>query len=71
MARRSFATGCTPSSASVLGGAMLGFLALSGSGQGISPLGIAFLLGGYVLGAVLGFLVVAGLGKLVGEWWRE
>ncbi len=50
---------------------MLGFLALSGSGQGISPLGIAFLLGGYALGAVLGFFVVAGLGKLVGEWWRE
>ena len=71
MARRSLLSGCTPHSASVLGGATVGFLALSGSGQGLSPLGILFLLGGYVAGAVFGFLLVAGLGRLVGEWWRH
>ncbi len=69
--RRFFFAGCTPNSASVLLGAMLGFLALSGSGQGLSPLGIAFLLGGYVAGAVAGYLLIAGLGRLIGQWWRE
>ncbi len=69
--RRSFLAGCTPNSASVLGGAVLGFLALSASGLGLTPLGILCLLGGYAAGAVLGYLLVSGLARLAGEWWSR
>ena len=63
--------GCTPLAASVVGGAVTGSLALSASGAGISPPGMLFLLGGYLLGALVGHLAVVLLGRTLGQWWRE
>ena len=63
--------GCTPLAGSVVGGAVAGSLALSASGAGIGPLGLLFLVGGYVVGAVVGHRAVVLLGGIAGEWWRE
>ena len=63
--------GCTPLAASVVGGALIGALALSASGAGISPTGVLFLLAGYALGALVGHFSVVLLGRAAGEWWRE
>ena len=70
MDRRTILTGCTPHAASVILGAIAGFLALSASGREL-PAGIPFLLGGYAAGALGGFLLVKGLAAGLGEWWHE
>lgn len=71
MERRPIHTGCTPVSASVLGGAGTGFLALTISGRGLTPVGLLWLLGGYVIGAMAGHLLIVLLGRAYGEWWHD
>jgi hypothetical protein len=66
-----FGEGCGPRSASVLCGAIVGFIALSASGAGMSPAGIFHLIGGYIAGAFLGHVAVLLLGQLLGKWWEE
>jgi hypothetical protein len=50
---------------------MAGAMALIASGQGLTPVGIGYLLAGYVAGALAGYLLMIGLGRMVGEWWHE
>lgn len=71
MSRSPFLLGCTPRAASVLVGAVMGFLALSLSGRDLMSGGIVWLLVGYAVGAFGGYVFVIGLGALVGEWWHE
>lgn len=66
-----FGAGCGPLGASVILGAIVGFLALSFSGEGISGAGLVYLVGGYLAGALFGHITVLLLGRLFGEWWRE
>jgi uncharacterized membrane protein SpoIIM required for sporulation len=70
-APRGFFSSLTPHAASVIGGVVAGTLVLSASGQGLSPLGILALLGGYTAGAVAAHLAVSGLARLIGPWWRQ
>jgi hypothetical protein len=69
--RGSPARGCTPHAISVLAGAMTGALVLITSGRGLTPVGIGYLLAGYIAGAVVGYWLVVGLGRVFGEWWHE
>jgi len=48
-----------------------GFLALTISGRGLTPVGLLWLLGGYVIGAIAGHMLIVLLGRAYGEWWHD
>ncbi|MGH2562653.1 MAG: hypothetical protein ACRDJH_26645 [Thermomicrobiales bacterium] len=66
-----FGAGCGPLGASVIFGAIVGFFALSWSGEGLSPAGLFHLIGGYIAGAFIAHIIVLLLGRIFGQWWRE
>lgn len=68
--RNGLASALSPQTASVILGAVCGFLAIEWSHAGL-PGGILYLLAGYGLGAAAGAGLVLLLGAVVGQWWRQ